>query len=221
MSQHNELRLVLLALAMGCGSRSPLDVLGVSPAASGAGQNSTSSGGSIDARETGSSSSSGGSASGVSSSSGSSSGGSASSGGTTGGLTCMSAEVCPSGQVCCAAITMTTNCQAGPCPSTPIGPIQLCATSVECFTPRDTCGPLAVDPSLPIMVCNAPARAADSGRASRCGTQNCAGCCDSTGTCQPGTTQDACGAGGDICESCTGNTFCEQGALPRCVPGLQ
>jgi hypothetical protein len=49
---------------------------------------------------------------------------------------------------------MTTNCQTGPCPNTAIGPIQLCASAAECFTATDTCGPLALDPTLPIKVCN-------------------------------------------------------------------
>ena len=234
MNFGKELPVALLPFALGCGDRSALDVFGSPLASSGPDQSGTSSGGSTDAGGTGSSSSSGGSSSGNASSSSGSGGGvssssGSSSGGTTGGLACTSAAVCASGQVCCGAITMTANCQAGPCPSTPIGPIQLCATSAECFMAGDTCGPLAVDPSLPVMVCNAPVGAADagivlivpdSGRASRCGTQNCAGCCDSTGSCQPGTTQDACGAGGDTCESCTGNTFCAEDNRP-CAQGLQ
>src|SRR5579863_9004915 len=61
---------------------------------------------------------------------------------------CTSAADCASGQICCAFIDMTTNCQVGPCPSEGFGmaPIQLCTTSAECFTPGDICEELPADP---------------------------------------------------------------------------
>jgi len=73
-----------------------------------------------------------------------------------GGVTCMNAAGCPSGQVCCATVMMTTSCQAGPCPSTAIGPIQLCATPAECSIKTDTvCGPIPLAPTLPVKECQA------------------------------------------------------------------
>jgi hypothetical protein len=84
--------------------------------------------------------------------SGSSSG--SSSGGADTGVTCTSASMCPTGQICCGSISMLTNCQTGACPSTPIGALQLCASSAECLTAGDTCGPIAAAPTLPVMICN-------------------------------------------------------------------
>jgi hypothetical protein len=88
----------------------------------------------------------------------SSSGGSGSSSGSSTGeasTPCFmgAAACCSSGQVLCGSIMMTTNCQAGPCPATAIGPIQLCASADECFVKGDICAPLAAAPTLPIKTC--------------------------------------------------------------------
>ncbi|MGH7438087.1 MAG: hypothetical protein ACRENE_20585 [Polyangiaceae bacterium] len=53
--------------------------------------------------------------------------------------------------------------------------------------------------------------AADGAASSSCGS--CAGgCCDSTGTCQPGNTDDACGPAGGSCTNC-------QNAGQTCMTG--
>jgi hypothetical protein len=72
------------------------------------------------------------------------------------GITCRASAGCLPGQVCCGAINMTTSCRAGPCPTTGLGPLQLCGISAECLVAGDICGPLATGPALGIMVCNAP-----------------------------------------------------------------
>lgn len=47
----------------------------------------------------------------------------------------------------------------------------------------------------------------------RCTLRNCSGCCDASGTCQPGTSPLACGVGGETCSACP-NLTCQFG---RCV----
>jgi hypothetical protein len=69
-------------------------------------------------------------------------------------IECRTSAACLPGQVCCGTIDMTSSCQAGPCPSTMLGPLQLCGMSAECLAAGDTCGPLAADPA--VMTCNAP-----------------------------------------------------------------
>ncbi len=49
-----------------------------------------------------------------------------------------------------------------------------------------------------------------------CGTKpasctNCAGCCDSKGTCQTGTANDVCGSAGNVCSACQVSTSCKLG----------
>ena len=133
---------------------------------------------------------SGGNSSGVSSGGFSSSSGGSSTGGGSigasssgaGGVTCTSSATGRRGTVCCGTISMTTSCQVGPCPSSAIGPLQLCSSDSECFTPGDTCAPLPVAPTLPIKICSKPTPDAGSGCAALCG----GGCCDSTGACLVG-----------------------------------
>ncbi|HTB78429.1 MAG TPA: hypothetical protein VK762_34525 [Polyangiaceae bacterium] len=157
------------------------------------------------------SSSSGGTVASSSSSSGAvggSSGGATSSSSGASGVTCTTPSQCPGNEVCCATIMMTTNCQLGPCPSTPIGPIQLCTSDTDCLTRGDTCGALAVAPTLPIKICNAPP--VDAGMSC---SSFCTGCCDLNGVCNMGGSLDACGAKGLPCAKCAGtNVACEQGA---------
>jgi hypothetical protein len=151
----------------------------------GPGNGSTSGGG-------GNGSASGGGAVGGSASSGG--GSSSSDGGRT--VACTTGADCRAGTVCCGTIQMTTNCQRGPCPSTPVGPLQLCASDAECVVPHDSCGPLAEAPSLPIKVCNAPT-------ATSC-AKTCTGCCDADGVCTMGTADTACGSvPGSTCSDCT------------------
>lgn len=50
-----------------------------------------------------------------------------------------------------------------------------------------------------------------------CDDGSCAGCCDEAGACQPGTTDDACGAGGVACSPCTGVDTCQAGVC-ECIP---
>jgi hypothetical protein len=44
-----------------------------------------------------------------------------------------------------------------------------------------------------------------------CGKWNCAGCCDSTGSCLPGTALNACGAEASACSTCIANQACNTG----------
>jgi hypothetical protein len=66
---------------------------------------------------------------------------------------CLGSADCASGLVCCATINLSTQCQAGPCPETTFGRIQLCATATECLVHGDTCIPLTIAPETPITVC--------------------------------------------------------------------
>lgn len=70
-------------------------------------------------------------------------------------LSCTSSAACMTGQVCCGTINSTTQCQVGPCPTTPIGPLQLCTSSSECLPAGGTCGRVPAAPTLPIMICHA------------------------------------------------------------------
>jgi len=96
-------------------------------------------------------------------SSGSASGSSGSTSGTTsgtssgsaeaGGATCTSKAQCTGPQVCCGGTSFTASCQAPPCPSTPLGPVQLCSSSAECVNPGDQCLPLSIPGvMLPVQV---------------------------------------------------------------------
>lgn len=68
---------------------------------------------------------------------------------------CTSASMCSKGDICCGDLEMSTSCLPGPCPLATF-PIQLCATSAECFTQGDTCGPLTTPVAVSgITVCNA------------------------------------------------------------------
>jgi hypothetical protein len=73
---------------------------------------------------------------------------------------CLGSADCAAGLVCCATIDLSTQCQAGPCPETTFGRIQLCATATECLVQGDTCIPLTIAPETPITVCIPP----DGGR---------------------------------------------------------
>jgi hypothetical protein len=74
------------------------------------------------------------------------------------GITCRTSAGCLPGQVCCGTNNFTSNCQAGPCPRTMLGVLQLCGISAECLAKGDTCGPSTANPELGAMVmtCNAP-----------------------------------------------------------------
>ena len=96
--------------------------------ASGCSSSSTPSTTNTDAGESSSSSSSGGTTS--SSSSGAAEAAAAA---------CMSAAVCGTGEICCGISPEGSACQAPPCGSTPLGPIQLCATAAECVPATDVC----------------------------------------------------------------------------------
>jgi hypothetical protein len=65
-------------------------------------------------------------------------------------MQCKSSAGCLPGQACCSAGTFVSTCQAGPCPSTPYGPLQLCSMPAECLTPGDTCG--ALPPMIQMVV---------------------------------------------------------------------
>lgn len=204
--------LITLALSA-CGGKL-LAVAGAGDASSGVGDagavpvaNTGSSTGGV-GPTSGGSASSGGSTIGGSASSGGNPiiGGSTSGGGSVGGgsssgvsgVACTNSAACPAGEVCCGTIMMTTACQSGPCPSTPIGPIQLCTTAAECFVRGDTCGPIPQAPMLPVMICS-PSTGAT---APSCAT-TCSGCCQPDGACNMGVDATACGKGGAVCVDCT------------------
>jgi hypothetical protein len=76
---------------------------------------------------------------------------------------CMDTAGCATGQVCCLAneITMSTACQATPCPNLPTrGRVQLCSTSAECLGPGDVCVSPAVGQA---RFCNAPDGGTEAG----------------------------------------------------------
>jgi hypothetical protein len=106
----------------------------------------------------------------------------------------------PPGLVCCiTSIQPTSACLPPPCPNgTPIGPVQLCASSSECAS-GEVCGPLTIAGSFMIAVCTP----LDAGTPP-CGPQTCSGgCCDSTGMCRAGEFDQYCGNGGVDCTDCT------------------
>lgn len=117
------------------------------------------------------------------------------------GITCRTSAGCLPGQVCCGAInmTMTTSCQAGPCPTTGLGPLQLCGVSAECLAAGDICGPLTANPGLGIMVCNAPGGGDGGSSSSSSGG-------DDGGNAEGGSSSDG-DTGGDtgISDAPTGN----------------
>jgi hypothetical protein len=49
-----------------------------------------------------------------------------------------------------------------------------------------------------------------------CNSTNCNGCCDSSGTCQGGTSTSSCGASANLCDVCVGTQLCQAG---RCTSG--
>jgi len=66
---------------------------------------------------------------------------------------CTSAAACLPGQVCCYKGSLTSQCQAGPCPVDG-GLVQLCAMSAECG-PGETCGtPSQPLPMSGLQACN-------------------------------------------------------------------
>jgi len=101
----------------------------------------------------------------VDSGSSSSSSSSSSSGGVASPLTCMNADDCDGGAICCANLTtMTATCAAGSCAG---GDVQLCAASTECLA-GGTCTQANVLKGLMVESCQSPAgeAGASSGSAS-------------------------------------------------------
>jgi hypothetical protein len=49
-----------------------------------------------------------------------------------------------------------------------------------------------------------------TGTCEACSSTNCAGCCDSNGRCQPGTTDEACGIHGEVCQTCVAPSTCQR-----------
>ena len=56
------------------------------------------------------------------------------------------------------------------------------------------------------------ATTSDSGNLVNCAL-TCVGCCDTFGNCLTGTTSLACGAGGQLCETCTGASTCDDAGV--------
>jgi hypothetical protein len=56
----------------------------------------------------------------------------------------------------------------------------------------------------------------------KCGPENCSGCCDATGTCVAGRSSSACGQFGDACDDCTARaSFCNGLVSPRACNDAQ
>ena len=53
----------------------------------------------------------------------------------------------------------------------------------------------------------------------KCAPSNCTGCCDSTGKCQAGTAQDACGQPGNSCQACFIGQVCNAGLCSATATG--
>jgi hypothetical protein len=118
------------------------------------------------------------------------------------GMTCRTSAGCLPGQVCCGTANMTSSCQAGPCPSTMFGPLQLCGISAECLATADTCGPSTADPELgvTVMTCNAPS--GDDGGSSSSSSSGG----DDGGNAEGGSSRDADNDGDDgISDAPTGS----------------
>jgi hypothetical protein len=91
-----------------------------------------------------------------------------------------------------------------------------CTTDVDCQSVAP--GAFCVDaaPTAPLCVtdsnfCVPPC----------CTPQSCPdGCCDNVGggNCQPGNTLQACGTGGEICQSCGDDEICQNGRCVTCSP---
>lgn len=55
-----------------------------------------------------------------------------------------------------------------------------------------------------------------------CTPQNCAGCCDGTGTCQPGFLNNQCGQNGTACVNCQSQgSTCDTAVMPRVCKNMQ
>jgi len=91
----------------------------------------------------------------------------------------------------CAPGSCSGCCQQGVCmPGT---------TSAACGFSGIPCQVCQGTQSCQMGICKAPA----------CDATSCAsGCCDSSGTCQKGTEDTACGTGGQVCQTCTSSEIC-------------
>ena len=71
-----------------------------------------------------------------------------------------------------------------------------------------------------LCACTTPGSspAIDAPTSPTCSPSTCAGCC-AGGVCEPGDTDDACGAGGNACESCTNGCASHACAAPNPVLG--
>jgi hypothetical protein len=146
---------------------------------------------------------------------------------------CRQSADCSSGQICCLTDTMTTECQAGPCPNLqPTGrSFQLCDTAADCFVAGDTCD----NTRLPIRVCDPPIDDGGPGDAGQADVASDAGldarggdaAADGSGPCVPRTCVDFgydCGLAVDNCgdvidcgaTACPGSEFCGGGGPHKC-----
>jgi hypothetical protein len=127
----------------------------------------------------------GGPATGGTGSAGSVDAGSASFG--DGGIVCMSAAGCPPGEVCCGVGLTSTACVSGPCPSsTPLGSLQLCASTAECLMKGRICS--AIVPNIPVKICGGAD--AGFGPPMACNPAACTNMCMGARCC---TAANACG----------------------------
>ncbi len=142
---------------------------------------------------------------------------------------------------CAAPSTCTPSCAAKTCGS-PDGCGGTCAPGSGCTTPAGSCqspgggtcssasdlfcGSGCCAPGYPYACASTGyCYATTAQAAAACGTSctacvaqgssgggTCNGCVDSTGTCQPGTSPDACGTGGAACNACLPGLRCNAGA---------
>lgn len=125
------------------------------------------------------------------------------------------ANQCNAGGLCCAP-----NCggkQCGPDGCGNSGTCGTCAQGQTCNLATAQCeGPACTPASCPNGCCepqaNGPAVCRGGQRGCGASAVCCPGCCDGTGTCQPGTDGSACGVNGSACIQCDPlNNLCDQG----------
>lgn len=101
-----------------------------------------------------------------------------------------------------AAVVVTTSLLAVACGSTGAQPC-IAGQSAACSCTNGKTGAQLCQPDglYGLCQCDGPATTA-------CNANTCAGCCDASGACKPGTSVSACGRTGSTCSVCNGDQTC-------------